>query len=80
MEIKVYSTETCPWCVRLKEYLKSKKIDFKEIDVSEDENALNEMMEKSGQMGVPQIEINGKMIVGFDKEAIDQEIVKLKRK
>lgn len=78
MEIKVYSTETCPWCVRLKDYLKSKKIKFKEIDVSEDPAAANEMMEKSGQMGVPQIEINGKIIVGFDKEAIDEELAKIK--
>lgn len=76
-DIKVYSTETCPWCVRLKEYLKSKKVKFQEIDVSENEEAANEMVEKSGQMGVPQIEINGKIIVGFDKEAIDEELKKL---
>jgi glutaredoxin-like YruB-family protein len=78
MQIKVYSTQTCPWCVRLKEYLRSKKIKFQEVDVSEDEEAANEMIEKSGQMGVPQIEINGKMIVGFDKEAIDEELANSK--
>jgi glutaredoxin-like YruB-family protein len=78
MKIKVYSTQTCPWCVRLKEYLRSKKIKFQEVDVSEDEEAANEMIEKSGQMGVPQIEINGKMIVGFDKEAIDEELANSK--
>jgi glutaredoxin-like YruB-family protein len=75
--IKVYSTQTCPWCVRLKDYLDSKNVEYEDIDVGENQNAANYMVEKSGQMGVPQIEINGKMIVGFDKEAIDHE---LKRK
>ena len=77
-EIKVYSTETCPWCLKLKEFLKEKKIEFKYIDVSENQEAVNEMIEKSGQMGVPQIEINGKMIIGFDKDAIEAELKKKK--
>jgi glutaredoxin-like YruB-family protein len=76
MTIKVYSTKTCPWCVRLKEFLKEKGVQFEEIDVSVDQEAAKEMMEKSGQMGVPQIEINGKMIVGFDKEKIEEELEK----
>lgn len=75
-EIKIYSTSTCPWCVKLKNYLKEKKVAFVEFDVSEDETALREMINKSGQMGVPQIEINGKMLVGFDKVAIDAELKK----
>ncbi len=75
-KIKVYSTPTCPWCVKLKEFLKEKKVEYDDIDVSENQEAANEMMQKSGQMGVPQIEINGKMIVGFDKEAIESELNK----
>ncbi|TKJ17558.1 NrdH-redoxin [Candidatus Woesearchaeota archaeon B3_Woes] len=75
-KIKVYSTPTCPWCVKIKEFLDEKKVEYEDIDVSVDHEAAKEMMEKSGQMGVPQIEINGKVIVGFDKEAIEAELAK----
>ncbi len=78
-KIKVYSTSTCPWCIKLKAYLKEKKVDFDDVDVGEDQDAASEMIEKSGQMGVPQMEINGKMIVGFDKDAIDAELKKVKK-
>jgi glutaredoxin 3 len=76
-DIKVYSTPTCPWCIKLKAYLKEKGVEFDDIDVSADQQAAQQMMERSGQMGVPQTEINGKMIVGFDKAAIDAELGKL---
>ena len=76
-KIKVYSTQTCPYCHMVKHLLKQKGVDFEDIDVSVDSKAAQEMMEKSGQMGVPQIEINGKMIVGFDQEAIKKELTKL---
>lgn len=79
-KIKVYSTQTCPWCHRLKEYLDEKKIKYDDVDVSENQEAADEMVEKSGQMGVPQIEINGNIIVGFDKSAIDEELSKIKKK
>ncbi len=75
-KIKVYSTPTCPWCAKLKEFLDEKKVEYENIDVSVDHEAAKHMMEKSGQMGVPQTEINGKMIVGFDKEAIEAELAK----
>ncbi|MBR9683068.1 NrdH-redoxin [Candidatus Woesearchaeota archaeon] len=75
-EIKVYSTPTCPWCVKLKDWLKEKGVEFKDIDVSVDHEAAKEMVEKSGQMGVPQIEIDGKIIVGFDKEKIEEALGK----
>lgn len=73
-EVKVYSTKTCPWCVRVKEFLKEKGVSFEEVDVGVDQKAAKEMMEKSGQMGVPQIEINGKMIVGFNQAAIEKAL------
>ena len=73
-KVIVYSTSTCPWCHRAKEFLKSKNVDFEDIDVSKDQEAAKQMVEKSGQMGVPQIEINGKIIVGFDQEAIEKEL------
>ena len=78
-EIKVYTTPTCPWCHKLKDYLKEKGIKFTNIDVSSDEDAAAAMIEKSGQMGVPQTEINGRIIVGFDKDAIDAELAKIKK-
>lgn len=70
--IKVYSTPSCPYCSTLKQFLKDNNIDFEDIDVSSDENAANEMVKKSGQMGVPVADINGEIVVGFDKEKIKQ--------
>ena len=78
VKVKVYSTRTCPWCHKAKEYLAEKKVKFENVDVSVDDKARDEMIEKSGQMGVPVIEIGKKMIVGFDKEAIDAELKKAK--
>lgn len=73
-KIKVYSTSACPQCHALKDFLKEKGIEFEDIDVSADQEKAREMVEKSGQMGVPVIEINGKIIVGFDREAIEKEL------
>ena len=72
--VKIYSTPTCPWCKKVKEYLSSKSIDFEDVDVASDEGARNEMVEKSGQMGVPVLDIDGKIIVGFDQEAINEAL------
>lgn len=77
-KIKVYSTPTCPYCHMLKDWLHEKHIDFEDIDVAANQDAAKEMIEKSGQMGVPQIEINGKIIVGFDKHALEHELDELK--
>jgi glutaredoxin-like YruB-family protein len=68
--IKVYSTPTCPYCVTLKNFLKEKGFEFEDIDVSQSQELLNEMVEKSGQMGVPVVDINGQIVVGFDREKI----------
>lgn len=70
-EVKVYSTSTCPYCVRLKEYLEHKNIDFQDIDVSSNRAAIQEMVRLTGQMGVPVVVIDGTVVVGFDKEKID---------
>jgi glutaredoxin-like YruB-family protein len=69
-KIKVYSTSHCPYCVTLKEFLKERDIEFEDIDVEQDGQAAQEMIEKTGQMGVPVLEIDGEIIVGFDKEKI----------
>ena len=74
MPVKIYSTPTCPWCKKAKEYFKKNKIKFTDLDVSEDDKARDEMIEKSGQMGVPVIDINGKIIVGFDEDKIKKAL------
>ena len=74
MSIKIYSTLTCPWCTVTKDYLRSKNYTFKDFDVSKNWEAAAEMIKKSGQRGVPVIEINGKIIVGFDQATIDKLI------
>jgi len=68
--VKVYSTSTCPWCIRAKQFLKENNIVFQDVDVSANKQAADEMMQKTGQMGVPVIDIEGEIIVGFDKERI----------
>ena len=73
-KVKVYSTSTCPWCHKAKEFLKAKGIKFEDINVGTDQKAANEMVEKSGQMGVPVIDIDGKIIVGFDKEELEKAL------
>jgi len=75
--IKIYSTPFCPYCSTLKDYLKDRKVNFTEVDVSEDEKERDEMIKLSGQIGVPVVNADGRIIVGFDKEQID-EILKLK--
>jgi len=74
MNVTVYSTPTCPWCKKAKEYLKEKKISFTDVNVAGNQASAQEMIKKSGQMGVPVIEIDGKIIVGFDKEALDNAL------
>lgn len=68
--VMVYSTPTCPFCVRVKKYLKDNNIEFKDIDVSSDDAMVEEMIRKSGQMGVPVIDVDGEVVVGFDKDKI----------
>ncbi|MCC6638997.1 glutathione S-transferase N-terminal domain-containing protein [Candidatus Falkowbacteria bacterium] len=70
--ILIYSTPTCPYCKMAKSFLKDHDISFTDIDVSTDANKAQEMIEKSGQMGVPVIDIDGEIIVGFDQKKISQ--------
>jgi len=68
--IKVYSTPTCPWCIRAKQFLKENNIEFQDLDVAGNPLAADEMVKKTGQMGVPVFDVDGEIIVGFDKEKI----------
>lgn len=70
--VTVYSTPTCPWCDTLKNYLRKHRIRFSDVDVSRDTSALQEMKSKSGQQGVPQTDIEGDMIIGFDQSRINR--------
>lgn len=71
-KVKIYTTPTCPWCKRAKDYFKQLGVSFTEVDVSKDRKGAEEMVKKSGQMGVPVIEIGNQVIVGFDKSKIDR--------
>lgn len=76
VDVTVYSTATCPYCRMVKDYLRRKGVPFAEVDVSADRAAAAEMVKRSGRMGVPQIVIGGKVIVGFDRDAIDRELAR----
>jgi glutaredoxin 3 len=69
-KVRVFSTPSCPYCATLKEFLKEKGVEFEDIDVSSDQKAKEEMIEKSGKLEVPVVEIDGQIVAGFDKEKI----------
>ena len=68
--VKIYTSPACPYCFTLKEFLKEKGIEFEEVDVSQDEKARDEMIKKSGRLEAPIMEIDGEIVIGFDKEKI----------
>ena len=78
MIIKIYSTPRCPWCVAAKDFFNSINLPFEDIDVSVDEKAAELMIEKSGQAGVPVIEIDDQVIIGFNKPLIEEILEKSK--
>lgn len=71
-KIKIYSTPTCPYCVTLKEFLKEKNIAFEDVNVAQDAQAREEMVQRSSQMGVPVVDIDGQIVVGFDRAKISK--------
>lgn len=70
--VTVYTTPSCTWCNVLKSHLHKHKIRFSDVDISRDPSMAEELVRKSGQQGVPQTEINGEIIVGFDKTRINK--------
>jgi glutaredoxin 3 len=70
--VLVFTTPSCPWCVRAKQYLRERNIKFREVDVARDPAAARDLVRRTGQMGVPVVEIDGRPIVGFDKQQIDR--------
>jgi len=69
-KVMIYSTPTCPFCMMAKRFLKDNNVDFEDFDVSADRAKAQEMIRKSGQMAVPVLDIEGEIIVGFDRERI----------
>lgn len=69
-KVRVFSTQNCIYCHALKKFLGEHNVEFDDIDVSKDQKAAQEMIQKSGQMGVPVAEIDGQIVVGFDKGKI----------
>ena len=69
--IVVYTSDGCPWCNKAKDYLKGLKISFREVNVSKSQTEADKLVKRTGQMGTPQLDINGSYVVGFDKNKID---------
>jgi glutaredoxin-like YruB-family protein len=66
MDVKIYTTPTCVWCKKTKEFFREHNVKYKEIDVSSDEQAAHEMIQKTGQLGVPVVEIDNNIVIGYD--------------
>tara|TARA_Y100000310_G_C20015319_1_gene504868 strand:+ start:104 stop:337 length:234 start_codon:yes stop_codon:yes gene_type:complete len=75
-KVIIYSTKTCSWCIKLKEFFKENKISFTNKDVGTNKKNADEMIKKSGQQGTPVTDIGGKIIVGFNKEEIKKALKK----
>ncbi|RZD31760.1 MAG: NrdH-redoxin [uncultured DHVE6 group euryarchaeote] len=73
-KVTIYTTNICPWCIKAKEFFKENKISYKEKNVQETPKLANELLEKSGQMGVPVITIGDSVIIGFNKERIKKAL------
>ena len=74
MTVKIYTTSTCTYCTMAKEFFRKNSVQYTEINVEKDRKAAEEMIEKSGQLGVPVIDVNGTIIVGFNRPAIEKAL------
>lgn len=74
--ITVYSTPTCPWCKKVKMFLDTNKVAYKDLNVASDVAARKEMVKKSGQMGVPVLDIDGHIVIGYDEPKL-KELLKI---
>ena len=70
--VTLYTTPTCPWCTTVKNYLRKNRVRYSEVDVASDQAAAQSMVSKSGQQGVPQTEIDGQMVIGFDQKKLNR--------
>lgn len=74
MAIKIYTTPSCTYCTKAKKYLKENHVPFTEFNVAKDMRRADEMVKKSGQMGVPVLDVHGKIIVGFNQPEIEKAL------
>jgi len=74
MTVTVYSTTTCPFCTMVKDWLKDKGVSYDDVNVGTDQDKAKEMMDKSGQMGVPVIDVQGTVVIGFDKPKLEEAL------
>ncbi len=72
--VKVYSTPSCPWCHRVKTFLETNKVPFQDVNVAADRAARDDIFKRSGQLGVPVIDIDGDLIVGFDEPKLREKL------
>ncbi len=72
MNVIVYSAEWCPWCKKTKEFLEENGIKFEERDIEKTDGAAQEVVKKSGQRGIPVVDIDGTIIIGFNKPALEE--------
>lgn len=73
-KVKIYSTPSCPYCIKAKQFLKENNINFEDIDITQNQARAEEMIQKTGQIGVPVLDIDGEIIVGFNKAAISKSL------
>ncbi len=76
-QVVLFSTSTCSWCRRAKRYLRENRVRFKEVNIERDPKAAQDLLKKTGQMGVPVIKIGSRWIVGFDRPPIEKELARL---
>jgi len=74
MKVILYTSPTCFYCHKLKDFLKSQNIEFEEMDVSQNQEAAEDLIKKSGQKGLPVVDINGEIIVGFDLPTLKEKL------
>ncbi len=79
MEVKIYTTPTCHWCQKAKEWLKKNKVSFQELDLTESDTYRDEVIEKTHQMAIPVFDIDGLMIIGFDEKRLEELLKKTKK-
>ena len=72
--VKVYSTPTCPWCKRVKQFLTDNGIQYQDLNVAEDKAAREEMVNKSHQLAVPQIAVDGQIVIGFNEKELKEKL------
>lgn len=75
-QVTVYSTDTCPYCTMMKNFLEQNDVPYKEVNVQRDQAAANRLVQETGQMGVPQTNINGEWVLGFDPDRVAELLKK----